>query len=201
MRPMPCISTTVTSTRQSAGCQWKCNPATTVIVLLFPGATQIQLSRCSTTLCFSAEPMRRGSIPPSTRRFRSSLTLQSGSGVVPDFWCVSVCERTTLTNPFHRWLLLVPSARTGGPYLARFSRDVGFHCSYPLTADSSDALYGRHRRNPYLAKNERDMGHPSLVREQEALVRSLFFVRRVHRLAVRSHMLWFPAKRPSRMSL
>jgi hypothetical protein len=32
---------------------------------------------------------------------------------------------------------------TGAPYLARFSRDVGYHCSFPLTLDSSDALSGQ----------------------------------------------------------
>jgi hypothetical protein len=36
-------------------------------------------------------------------------------------------------------VILVPSRRTGAPYLARFSRDVGFHCPFPLTLDSSDA--------------------------------------------------------------
>src|ERR1700678_477847 len=29
------------------------------------------------------------------------------------------------------------------PHLARFSRDVGFHCSFPLTLDSTDALSGQ----------------------------------------------------------
>jgi hypothetical protein len=33
---------------------------------------------------------------------------------------------------------------TGAPHLARFSRDVGYHCSFPLTLDSSDALSGQH---------------------------------------------------------
>src|ERR1700733_2203936 len=34
---------------------------------------------------------------------------------------------------------------TGAPYLARFSRDVGYHCSFPLTLASSEALSGQHR--------------------------------------------------------
>ena len=33
---------------------------------------------------FSTEPMRRGCIPPSTQRFRISLTMRSQRGVVPD---------------------------------------------------------------------------------------------------------------------
>jgi hypothetical protein len=61
---------------------------------------------------------------------------------------------------------LVPTLRTGAPYLARFSRDVGYHCSFPLTLDSSETLSGQHRGIPYLAKNERDMGHPSFAWEQ-----------------------------------
>jgi hypothetical protein len=36
---------------------------------------------------------------------------------------------------------------------------VGYHCSFPLTLDSSDALSYHHRGIPHLAKNERDMGH------------------------------------------
>ena len=35
--------------------------------------------------------------------------------------------------------------RWGAPHLARFSRDVGYHCSSPLTLDSSDALSGQQR--------------------------------------------------------
>jgi len=44
---------------------------------------------------------------------------------------------------------------------------VGYHCSSPLTPDSSDALNVNIGGIPHLAKNERDVGHPSLVREPE----------------------------------
>ena len=37
---------------------------------------------------------------------------------------------------------LVPSPRPGAPHLARFSRDVGYHCTFPLTLESSDAPSG-----------------------------------------------------------
>jgi hypothetical protein len=42
---------------------------------------------------------------------------------------------------------------------------VGFHCSFPLTLDPSNELSVKIGGIPHLAKNERDMGHPSSVRE------------------------------------
>ena len=50
-------------------------------------------------------------------------------------------------------------------------RPVGYHCTYPLTLESSDALSGQHRGIPHLAKNERDVGHPASVREPDATPR------------------------------
>ncbi len=44
----------------------------------------------------------------------------------------------------------------GAPHLARFSRDVGLPQSFWLSAVV----------DPYLAKNKRDMGHPSFVAER-----------------------------------
>jgi hypothetical protein len=38
--------------------------------------------------------------------------------------------------------------KPGAPYLARFSRDVGFHGSLTLTLDSCEALSSQHRGNP-----------------------------------------------------
>jgi hypothetical protein len=38
---------------------------------------------------------------------------------------------------------------------------VGWHGSFPLTLDSTDALRVNISGIPHLAKNERDMGHPS----------------------------------------
>ncbi len=38
------------------------------------------------------------------------------------------------SSRFLRARSLVPKQRTGAPYLARFSRDAGFHCSFPLTS-------------------------------------------------------------------
>jgi hypothetical protein len=46
---------------------------------------------------------------------------------------------------------------------------VGFHCSVPLALESPEALTVNICGIPHLAKNERDMGHPSLVREPGAL--------------------------------
>src|SRR5271156_5569919 len=59
-------------------------------------------------------------------------------------------------------LFLVPSQRTGAPYLARFSRDVGYHCSFPLTLDSSDSLSGQHRWNPTSREKRARCGAPVL---------------------------------------
>src|ERR1700683_4195476 len=47
-----------------------------------------------------------------------------------------------------RVCLWFPNEWTGAPYLALFSRDVGYHCSFPLTLDSSDALSDQPRRYP-----------------------------------------------------
>src|SRR5271156_6696166 len=55
---------------------------------------------------------------------------------------------------------LVPTQRTGAPYLARFSRDVGFHCSFPLTLDSSDALSGQHPWYPTSREKRARCGAP-----------------------------------------
>src|SRR5271163_1163653 len=57
---------------------------------------------------------------------------------------------------------LVPSPRTGAPYLARFSRDVGFHCSFPLTLDSPDALGGERRWYPISREKRARYGAPVL---------------------------------------
>src|ERR1700677_2616994 len=60
----------------------------------------------------------------------------------------------------------------GAPYLARFSRDVGFHCPILATLGPSLLLQvsiSSWRRTvkvrgiPHLAKNERDVGHPSSI--------------------------------------
>src|SRR5580698_2552178 len=50
----------------------------------------------------------------------------------------------------------------GAPYLARFSRDVGYHCSFPLTLDSSDALSGQHRWYPTSREKRARCGAPGL---------------------------------------
>src|ERR1700691_4573620 len=51
---------------------------------------------------------------------------------------------------------------TGAPYLAGFSRDVGFHCSFPLTLDSSDGLSGQHRWYPTSREKPARYGAPVL---------------------------------------
>ena len=51
---------------------------------------------------------------------------------------------------------------TGAPYLARFSRDVGFHCSFPLALDSSDILSGQHRWYPTSREKRARYGPPVL---------------------------------------
>src|ERR1700679_1820324 len=57
---------------------------------------------------------------------------------------------------------LIPSPRTGAPYLARFSRDVGFHCFFPLTLDSSDSLHRHTRWNPTSREKRARYGAPDL---------------------------------------
>jgi hypothetical protein len=45
---------------------------------------------------------------------------------------------------------------------------VGFHGSFPLTLDPPMDLAVNTGGIPHLAKNERDVGHPSLVRKRES---------------------------------
>src|ERR1700722_14742443 len=47
-------------------------------------------------------------------------------------------------------------------HLARFSRDVGYHCAR-LTFFRHEQKKVEVRGIPHLAKNERDMGHPAFV--------------------------------------
>src|ERR1700679_1877920 len=56
----------------------------------------------------------------------------------------------------------VPPQRTGAPHLARFSRDVGFHWSFPLTVDSPDALGGQHPWYPTSREKQARCGAPVL---------------------------------------
>src|ERR1700679_158225 len=49
---------------------------------------------------------------------------------------------------------------TGGPYLARFSLDVGFRCSFPLTLDSSDGPSGQTQWNPTSREKRARYGPP-----------------------------------------
>src|SRR5271165_3335223 len=51
-----------------------------------------------------------------------------------------------------------PATNPGAPYLARFSRDVGFHCT--ATGIRPGGKGATNGRPPHLAKNQRDMGHP-----------------------------------------
>jgi hypothetical protein len=51
----------------------------------------------------------------------------------------------------------------GAPYLARFSRDVGYRRASPLALSPQATVQGKTRGIPHLAKNERDMGHPAIV--------------------------------------
>jgi len=48
-------------------------------------------------------------------------------------------------------------------YLARFSRDVGYHGSFPEPSLAMIKLEGRRGGIRHLAKNELDMGHPAIV--------------------------------------
>jgi hypothetical protein len=66
------------------------------------------------------------------------------------------------TNQVPRFLPLVPSLRTGGPYLPCCSRDVGYHGFFPLTPGSSDALSGRHWCYPTSREQEAKYGPPVL---------------------------------------
>ncbi len=60
-------------------------------------------------------------------------------------------------------------AKDGCPTSRSFSRDVGYHrCTDPRSVSEGSRVRGKGRRIPYLAKNERDMGHPSFVRESRA---------------------------------
>jgi hypothetical protein len=61
-----------------------------------------------------------------------------------------------------RSLPLVSSRRTGAPYLARFSLDVGFHVSFPRTLDSPDGLGGQRRWYPISREKRARYGAPGL---------------------------------------
>src|ERR1700679_1615743 len=70
---------------------------------------------------------------------------------------------------------------TGAPYLARFSRDVGHHCSFPLTLESTDALSGQHRWYPTSREKRARCGAPGLRDGTSSLVdfpSSIFPLRR-----------------------
>src|ERR1700722_11845076 len=54
----------------------------------------------------------------------------------------------------------------GAPYLARFSRDVGYNCSRPECFRAQQTNKVEVRGTPHLAKYERDVGHP-LIRGQD----------------------------------
>jgi hypothetical protein len=71
---------------------------------------------------------------------------------------------TPPTNPVPRFRPLVPSLRTGAPYLACISRDVGYHGLLPLTPGSTDALSGRHWWYPTSHKIQARYG-PSVLSE------------------------------------
>jgi hypothetical protein len=52
--------------------------------------------------------------------------------------------------------------KSGAPHLARFLLDVGYHGAHPATPGPitpQDKIRGI----PHLAKNERDVGHPTFV--------------------------------------
>ncbi len=59
--------------------------------------------------------------------------------------------------------------KNGWAILARFRRS-GLHCSFPRLFIHPILLAVNLCGIPHLAKNERDMGHPSLVREPQAEV-------------------------------
>src|SRR6202044_399288 len=66
-----------------------------------------------------------------------------------------------------------PQQRTGAPHLARFSRDVGYHCSFPSTLDSSDTLSGQHRWYPTSREKPARYGAPVLCEGREPGIYSL----------------------------
>ncbi len=51
------------------------------------------------------------------------------------------------------------SLQPGAPHLARFSRDVGYHGTFPRLS-AQPKIAGRHRGIAHLAECERDIGHP-----------------------------------------
>ena len=53
-------------------------------------------------------------------------------------------------------------AKAGCPTFARFSRDAGYHCTFPLTLDLSEALNGQHRWYPTSREKRARCGAPSL---------------------------------------
>ena len=65
----------------------------------------------------------------------------------------------------HQRPAFVPSQRPGAPYLARFSRDVGYHRCCPQSASHESRVRGIMQWYPTSRENERDMGHPAFVRE------------------------------------
>ena len=52
--------------------------------------------------------------------------------------------------------------KAGCPYLARFSGDVVYHCTVPLTLNSSEALSGQHRWYPTSPEKRARYGAPGV---------------------------------------
>src|ERR1700684_3523217 len=97
---------------------------------------------------------------------------QARAGPTPSLF--RVCETTPLTNSVPRGSASRSSRRTGGPYLARFSRDVGWHCTVPLTLASTDALRGQHRWYPTSREKRARYGAPAFREGTRTAVLFLF---------------------------
>jgi len=95
----------------------------------------------------------------------SFLTTIAGCPTPPDFLCSVIRSthfmRLSLMKAAHAAVAGAAYRKSG--YLARFSRDVGYHGSLPEPSLGVIKLEGRRGGIPHLAKNERDMGHPAIV--------------------------------------
>ncbi len=71
----------------------------------------------------------------------------------------------------------------GAPHLARFSRDVGYHCGRGAASKDRwdpEGFRVQSRGIPHLAKNERDVGHPGSVVGRDSQVVDPAFVASVN---------------------
>src|ERR1700678_2757710 len=108
-------------------------------------------------------PAIRGAATPMLR----SLSRATSTRGRPPTWSRALSRPIRVLRPPASTNPSTPSDQTlsrplimGGPHLACFSRDVGFHCSFHLTLDLPDALSGQPQRYPTSREKQARCGPP-----------------------------------------